>query len=178
MQSQKSRVNLENAKPQVRDTDIAVYEVLSCLSKSMTQEEILKKHPELETEDIAICLSFAAEREMQLAIIFDKNLALYTIAGVIFSWLSAIAIHYWIVISYAQEGRTFLEILGLPSIWITMMWMTYFGRGLGMIFYPDNDKVSEDLKRYTSDIVALSMALTISLFFVIFSVYTTYKAYF
>ena len=50
-------------KPCVRNTRIAVYDVLSWLASSMSMEEILEDFPELTREDILACLAFAAGRE-------------------------------------------------------------------------------------------------------------------
>ncbi|MFW6207050.1 MAG: DUF433 domain-containing protein [Gemmatimonadota bacterium] len=54
-------------KPTVRDTRIAVGDVLSYLAGGMTEDEILSDFPQLKREDIRACLSFAAERERRLA---------------------------------------------------------------------------------------------------------------
>lgn len=53
-------------KPCVRNTRIAVYDVLGWLASGMTKEEILQDYPELTTEDIQACLQYAADREHQL----------------------------------------------------------------------------------------------------------------
>ena len=61
------RITLEAGKrggrPCIRGLRITVYDVLSMLSNSMTQEEILQDFPELEAEDILAVLAFAADRE-------------------------------------------------------------------------------------------------------------------
>jgi uncharacterized protein (DUF433 family) len=44
-----------------------VYDILTWLAEGMTQAEILEDFPELESADILACLSFAANREHQLA---------------------------------------------------------------------------------------------------------------
>jgi len=56
-------------KPCVRDTRIAVYDVLGWLSAGMTYDEILADFPELTQKDILACLAFAAQRERTLQMI-------------------------------------------------------------------------------------------------------------
>lgn len=53
-------------KPCVRSLRITVYDVLEMLAQGMSQAEILEDFPELEAEDIASCLGFAANREHSL----------------------------------------------------------------------------------------------------------------
>jgi len=53
-------------KPCVRETRIAVYDVLGWLSAGMTYSEILADFPELTQQDILACLAFAAQRERTL----------------------------------------------------------------------------------------------------------------
>jgi uncharacterized protein (DUF433 family) len=50
-------------KPCVRDSRIAVYDVLSWLAAGMTHSKIIEDFPQLTEEDIRACLAFAAERE-------------------------------------------------------------------------------------------------------------------
>lgn len=54
-------------KPCIRGLRITVYDVLSWRASGMTQAEILDDFPELTPEDISACLSFAADREHNLA---------------------------------------------------------------------------------------------------------------
>ena len=54
------------SKPCIRGLRISVYDVLEMLAEGMTQAEILDDFPELESEDISACLSFAANREHNL----------------------------------------------------------------------------------------------------------------
>lgn len=67
----RNRITMEpgkrGGKPAVRGLRITVYDVLGWLSEGMTQSEILEDFPELEAEDIAACLAFAANREHDLA---------------------------------------------------------------------------------------------------------------
>lgn len=67
MEINMKRITLEAGKrggrPCIRGLRITVYDVLSMLSNSMTQEEILQDFPELEAEDILAVLAFAADRE-------------------------------------------------------------------------------------------------------------------
>lgn len=52
--------NKRFGKPCVRDTRIAVEDVLSWLAAGMSTQEILRDFPELTLEDIQACLAFAA----------------------------------------------------------------------------------------------------------------------
>jgi uncharacterized protein (DUF433 family) len=54
-------------KPCIRGLRISVYDVLSWLAEGMTQAEIIEDFPELNATDISACLSFAADREHNLA---------------------------------------------------------------------------------------------------------------
>ncbi|MCL2072993.1 MAG: DUF433 domain-containing protein [Marinilabiliaceae bacterium] len=49
-------------KPCVRETRIAVYDVLGWLAAGMTFDEILYDYPELVQTDILACLAFAADK--------------------------------------------------------------------------------------------------------------------
>jgi uncharacterized protein (DUF433 family) len=62
------RINPEKrfGRPCVRETRIAVYDVLGWLSAGMTYSEILADFPELTQQDILACLAFAAQRERTL----------------------------------------------------------------------------------------------------------------
>ena len=65
------RINPEKrfGRPCVRDTRIAVYDVLGWLSAGMTNDEILADFPELTLQDILACLAFAAQRERTLQLV-------------------------------------------------------------------------------------------------------------
>jgi uncharacterized protein (DUF433 family) len=54
-------------KPCIRGLRITVYDVLLWLADGMTQEEIIEDFPELNATDISACLSYAADREHNLA---------------------------------------------------------------------------------------------------------------
>jgi uncharacterized protein (DUF433 family) len=54
-------------KPCIRGMRITVYDVLDYLASGMTEAEILADFPDLTSEDIHACLSFAADRERRLA---------------------------------------------------------------------------------------------------------------
>ncbi len=56
-------------KPCIRGMRITVYDVLSYLASGMTEQDILEDFPYLTAEDIRACLSYAADRERQAAII-------------------------------------------------------------------------------------------------------------
>lgn len=68
--SYRDRITIEPGKrggrPCVRSMRITVYDVLGWLASGMTEQEILRDFPELETEDIRACLEFAADREHHL----------------------------------------------------------------------------------------------------------------
>ncbi len=53
-------------KPCVRNTRIAVFDVLGWLAAGMTTEEIIDDFPELTNDDIRACLAYAADREHKL----------------------------------------------------------------------------------------------------------------
>jgi uncharacterized protein (DUF433 family) len=65
--SYRDRITIEAGKrggqPCIRGLRITVYDVLGWLASGMSQDEILRDHPDLETEDIRACLAFAADRE-------------------------------------------------------------------------------------------------------------------
>ena len=60
--------NKRFGKPCIRDTRIAVYDVLSWLASGMKNEEIISDFPELSEEDIQACLAYAADREHKIKI--------------------------------------------------------------------------------------------------------------
>ncbi len=64
-----------SGKPTIRGMRITVQDVLEYLAGGMTQEEILSDFPELTREDIRACLAFAADRERQLAILPQYEIA-------------------------------------------------------------------------------------------------------
>ena len=55
-------------KPCIRGMRITVTDVLEYLASGMSEPEILCEFPELTHEDIAACLSFAADREKRLCL--------------------------------------------------------------------------------------------------------------
>lgn len=57
-----------SGKPTIRGMRITVQDVLEYLAGGMTEEEILSDFPELTHEDILACIAFAADRERQLAV--------------------------------------------------------------------------------------------------------------
>lgn len=62
----KRNPNKRFGKPCVRDTRIAVFDLLGWLAARMTFDEILEDFPELNTNDIKACLAYAADREHKL----------------------------------------------------------------------------------------------------------------
>lgn len=55
-----------SGKPCIRGMRITVADVLDYLASGMSQAEILGDFPELTSEDIKACLSYAADRERHL----------------------------------------------------------------------------------------------------------------
>ena len=55
-----------SGKPCIRDTRITVYDVLDYLASGMSEQEILRDFPELDSDDIRASLAFAAARERRL----------------------------------------------------------------------------------------------------------------
>ena len=66
----KDRITIEpgkrGGKPCIRGLRITVYDILDYLASGMSEEEILKDFPDLNSEDIRACLAFAADRERKL----------------------------------------------------------------------------------------------------------------
>jgi len=66
----RTRITIEpgkrGSKPCIRGLRITVYDVLEMLAGGMSQAEVIEDFPELQPEDIAACLSFAANREHNL----------------------------------------------------------------------------------------------------------------
>lgn len=58
--------NKRGGKPCIRGLRITVYEILDYLAAGMTEQQILKDFPDLISDDIRACLSFAADRERRL----------------------------------------------------------------------------------------------------------------
>lgn len=55
--------NIRFGKPVLKDTRIAVSDILNWLSNGMTMSEISQEFPEVNEEMILACLNFAANRE-------------------------------------------------------------------------------------------------------------------
>ena len=53
-------------RPCIRNTRIAVFDILGWLGSGMSFEEIINDYPELSREDIKASLMFAADRERKL----------------------------------------------------------------------------------------------------------------
>ena len=53
-------------KPCIRGLRITVYDVLEYLASGMSEAEILSALPDLTSDDIRACLSFAPDRERRL----------------------------------------------------------------------------------------------------------------
>ena len=59
---------IRSGQPCIKGTRIAVADVLDYLGGGMTMAEILDDFPDLTTETIQACLTFAAERERRLMV--------------------------------------------------------------------------------------------------------------
>ena len=64
-----------SGKPCIRGTRMTVTDVLEYLASGMSQEEILADFPDLTSEDIKACLTFAADRERKLATLPEHETA-------------------------------------------------------------------------------------------------------
>ena len=53
-------------KPCIRGLRITVYDILEYLASGMSEAEILADFPDLNRQDIAACLAFAADRERRM----------------------------------------------------------------------------------------------------------------
>ena len=60
-------VGKRGGRPCIRGLRITVYDVLQQLAAGLSHPEILEDFPELEEQDIAACLGFAADREHRVA---------------------------------------------------------------------------------------------------------------
>jgi uncharacterized protein (DUF433 family) len=58
---------VRGGKPCIKGTRITVYDVLEYLAGGMDEEQILSDFPDLVSDDIRACLSFAAVRERRLS---------------------------------------------------------------------------------------------------------------
>ena len=54
-----ARSDVFGGKPIIRDMRLSVEMILSLLAHSVTAEEILGEHPELERDDIRACVAYA-----------------------------------------------------------------------------------------------------------------------
>jgi uncharacterized protein (DUF433 family) len=52
-----------NGKPCIRGMRITVYDVLGYLASGMTPQQIVEDFPELNSDDIQACLTYAADSE-------------------------------------------------------------------------------------------------------------------
>lgn len=59
-----------SGKPTIRGMRITVYDVLSYLAAGTTHQEILADFPYLTKKDIQACLSYAADRERHLLVVY------------------------------------------------------------------------------------------------------------
>ena len=62
-------LNERGGQPCIRNTRVTVYQILGYLASGMTEEDILKRYPELTPDDIEACTAFATECERQLALV-------------------------------------------------------------------------------------------------------------
>ena len=170
MEDQKSRINSFVGEPQIRSLHITVRDVLSLLAEGKSQEDILKRYPMLEAEDISACLDFLISRRSQLAINFDGSLAYYGIAGVVASWIFFLIICYVLFLFLYADSMTFLQMLfDKIFLWVPFLSACSSGSHLGMRFAPKD--VSEDLKRITRRMVSIAMSISTICFFIILIFY-------
>jgi uncharacterized protein (DUF433 family) len=55
-------------KPVIKDTRIAIYDIIEMLANEMSIDEILADFPQLSRESIRACLLFASDKERKLSI--------------------------------------------------------------------------------------------------------------
>jgi uncharacterized protein (DUF433 family) len=67
--------NKRSGKPCIRNLRMTVTDVLEYLASGMSEDEILDDFPDLTREDIRACLAFAADRERNLAMISNYEIA-------------------------------------------------------------------------------------------------------
>jgi uncharacterized protein (DUF433 family) len=67
--------NKRSGKPCIRNLRMTVTDVLEYLASGMSEDEILDNFPDLTREDIRACLAFAADRERNLAMISNYEIA-------------------------------------------------------------------------------------------------------
>lgn len=67
--------NKRSGKPCIRNLRMTVADVLEYLASGMSEDEILDNFPDLTREDIRACLAFAADRERNLAMISNYEIA-------------------------------------------------------------------------------------------------------
>jgi uncharacterized protein (DUF433 family) len=67
--------NKRSGKPCIRNLRMTVTDVLEYLASGMSEDEILDNFPDLTLEDIRACLAFAADRERNLAMISNYEIA-------------------------------------------------------------------------------------------------------
>jgi uncharacterized protein (DUF433 family) len=65
----KRNPNKRFGKPCIRETRIAVYDVLNWLANEMTINDILTDFPELDEKDIFACLAYASDKEHKIEIV-------------------------------------------------------------------------------------------------------------
>jgi uncharacterized protein (DUF433 family) len=67
--------NKRSGKPCIRNLRMTVTDVLEYLASGMSEDEILDNFPDLSREDIRACLAFAADRERNLAMVSNYEIA-------------------------------------------------------------------------------------------------------
>ena len=60
-----------SGKPCIRGLRITVYDVLNMLANGMSVSEIVGDFPELRPEDVLAGLSYAADKERKIAVIYE-----------------------------------------------------------------------------------------------------------
>lgn len=67
--------DIRNGKPCIRGTRITVADVFDYLGGGMSMAEVLEDFPDLTSEDIQACFSFAADRDRRLNVIMPHEAA-------------------------------------------------------------------------------------------------------
>ena len=66
---------IRSGKPTIRGMRITVQDILEYLASGMSEAEIISDFPELTHDDILACIAFAANRERQLAVLPQYEIA-------------------------------------------------------------------------------------------------------
>ena len=62
-------LNERGGQPCIRNSRVTVYQILGYLASGLSEDDILKRYPELTHDDIEACTVFATECERQLTLV-------------------------------------------------------------------------------------------------------------